>query len=66
MNSKAFNKLLFLSLTIILLIVAFATIGISILITAVCLFMFFVIVCAAFEASDLDDLLRQKLKRFIK
>ena len=66
MNSKSFNKLIFLILAIVLLIVAFATIGISILITAVCLFMFFVIVCAAFEASDLDDLLRKHLRRFIK
>lgn len=56
------NKLIILGVAIALFLVAIASIRISLLVTAVLLFLTFVLITSIADADDLDDLLRRYLK----
>lgn len=56
------NKLIIAGVAIALFLVAIVSIRISLLVTAVLLFLTFVLVTSIADADDLDDLLRRYLK----
>ena len=56
------NKLIIFCVAIGIFLVAIASVRISLLVTAVLLFLTFVLITSIADADDLDDLLRRYLK----